>query len=1524
MKTKKIFSLMLAFVMLFSMTTNVFAGPSDKLNSEILGGHTKARPADEKIGRSITLDPRAKGLKDSDKVRIIVELGDKPLIEYATEKNVKLDKLSKTESLKVTESLQDRQAIVKSNIKVKGIDIEYHQSFTNVVNGFSGTTTYKEAKMLEAVQGVENVFIANEYTRPEPEMINSKDLVRAKETWGNLGYNGEGMVAAIIDTGIDPSHKDMVLTNESKAKLTEAKIPDKLPGTYRTPKVPYGYNYMDENLEILDLGPDASEHGMHVAGIVGANGNENNGGIKGIAPEIQLLAMKVFGNNPAMPSTFGDIIIKAIDDSVALGADVINMSLGSTASFVEDNLEQAAVTRAVKNGVLVSISAGNSAYFGYGWDYPYASNPDIGVVGSPGLTAESIQVASANNKLYLYENTVTVTDAVYGSINITGYGKDSWEDRQLDGEHELVAIGGDKYGEPDCYQGIDVTGKIVLVQRGKGIAFVDKTKYAAKEGAAGIIVYNHDDKATFYYDQGGWDIPFMLIGKKDGEELETALASAGGSIKIDVATTDESIDPTSGTLSDFSSWGATPNLDFKPEITAPGGNIYSTAQNDGYQYMSGTSMAAPHVTGGAALVLQRVNKEFPNLSGKAKVEMTKNLIMSTAHPVADAGLYNDYFGLGNYTSPRRQGAGMMDIYAAATTPAVITDKATGLSKVNLKEMGDITTFTLAVTNFSNATVAYAVYGTVTTDLVDEDGYNYTEPQGVYEDGTISDDEPWLGKFPISFTSNGKKIKDLEVKAGETVNFDVAIDLTNAIDWYGNIPLEEIFENGAFIEGFVQLCNINGDANRNDLSIPYMGFYGKWDQASIIDGTVYGNGGTPFYLGSLMAWEDMRSGDLFTLGLREDEPGKEVFEAQNIAFSPNGDGAADNVIPVLSFLRNAKDIEMNILDGNRKNIRSLAMENNVVKNYFDGDSDPIYRVNDLWRWDGKVNNKIVSEGNYFYEIKTKIDYPNTEWQTVTFPVRVDKTAPVIDSVTYDEAKNKLEVVANDGKYSMMMYQLYKGKKLLGLYDENGEFVGDSSYNGIFDTSMLNLEIGSHDVSVVAYDYAWNKDTKVITIQGTKQPGTVPVDPSEPTPIEEPKGAKPGDTTIPTVMLTDPEFMEMYNTSEIVFEGYVEDESSIDIFKINGAPVDLNWDSEDGVWYFAATLDLKDGYHSIRVEAKDSADNEIDFLHKVFVDTTKPVITVTNGDVGYTKAGSIKISAKITDNLPILRVRLNSDMLTNIEPNMEFFESLKPAEYILNHNVALQLGSNTIVIEAEDGAGNAVTKTINITREKPSDGKEDGEGNGGSGGSGGGSGSPSATTPTTPTTPPVQPTEPAPQPVEMTDLQGYEWAKEQINALVTKGILRPAEGANFAPKTNITRADFAYGLIKALGLTALFDSNFDDVNASDYYYNEIAIARALGILTGVGGNKLNPDAAITRQDMMTMIDRALTIAKKNTEGKADLSKFADNAQISGYAQDAIARVVELGIIQGDGTNVNPLSNTSRAEAAVVLFRLLNLDK
>src|SRR5690606_11806666 len=104
-------------------------------------------------------------------------------------------------------------------------------------------------------------------------------------------------------------------------------------GKYFTEKVPYGYNYYDLNHEVLDLGPDASMHGMHVAGTVGANGDPEKGGIKGVAPEAQLLAMKVFSNDPIYATTFSDIYLVAIDESIRLGADVLHMSLGSTASF---------------------------------------------------------------------------------------------------------------------------------------------------------------------------------------------------------------------------------------------------------------------------------------------------------------------------------------------------------------------------------------------------------------------------------------------------------------------------------------------------------------------------------------------------------------------------------------------------------------------------------------------------------------------------------------------------------------------------------------------------------------------------------------------------------------------------------------------------------------------------------------------------------------------------------------------------------------------------------------------------------------------------------------------------------------------------------------------------------------------------------------------------------------------------------------------------------------------------------------
>ena len=738
-------------------------------------------------GQSLSADQRLEAKSDTDKVRIVVELEGQPVIEKATDQGIAFKAMGESQVEALTTDLLQAQSAVKESLKSEAIDFDVHYQFTNSLNGFSATTTFGEAKKIEQIEGVKRVYVVNEYQRPEPQMVNSAQITKHKMVWEEFNYTGEGKVVAIIDSGIDPFHKDFNLTNEAAATLTKDKVDaEGLAGTYFNAKVPYGYNYMDNNTEVLDLGAEASMHGMHVAGTVGANGDEAAGGLKGVAPEVQLLGMKVFGNDPDYGSTYGDIIIKAIDDALALGADVMNLSLGATATSVQtDDPEQMAVTRAVNNGVVMSISAGNSALFGEGHAQPLADNPDVGVVGSPGLTAESLQVASVNNARMLFEHQVKTPGT---AMTIKGYGQDDWASKSMSGKQTLIAIGGDKYGEPVCYDGIDVKGKVVLVSRG-GFAFRDKTEWAYEAGAKGIIVYNNDPGRFFYKDQGGWQIPFMKVQVAEGLELEKLLA--GGPITIDITKTDEALSPVAGLMSDFSSWGTTPNLEFKPDIAAPGGHIYSTLQKDTYGFMSGTSMAAPHASGGAALVLQRVDADFAAATHADKVNLVKNIMMNTAKPVQGDG--------GAYVSPRKQGAGSMDLKAAMETPVLITEKVTGLAKVNLKELnGSKDSFDLIVKNTSDVDVTYNVNMTVQTDKVVA-GRFVVEPQLIKDAVT----KITIGGSPIGNT--------VVIPANSTVEMHFEVDVTNGKTAVDNKPLDEVFKNGHFVEGFVTFTQVNSEA-----------------------------------------------------------------------------------------------------------------------------------------------------------------------------------------------------------------------------------------------------------------------------------------------------------------------------------------------------------------------------------------------------------------------------------------------------------------------------------------------------------------------------------------------------------------------------------------------------------------------------------------------------------------------------------------------------------------------------------------
>jgi len=175
----------------------------------------------------------------------------------------------------------------------------------------------------------------------------------------------------------------------------------------------------------------------------------------------------------------------------------------------------------------------------------------------------------------------------------------------------------------------------------------------------------------------------------------------------------------------------------------------------------------------------------------------------------------------------------------------------------------------------------------------------------------------------------------------------------------------------------------------------------------------------------------------------------------------------------------------------------------------------------------------------------------------------------------------------------------------------------------------------------------------------------------------------------------------------------------------------------------------------------------------------------------------------------------------------------------------------------------------------------------------------------------------------DMKSFSWAKHQVEVLASKGIINGTSETTFNPQAYITRANFMVLLVKALDLNANVDSNFSDVPSDAYYYNPIGIAKKLGITTGVGDNKYNPKAQITRQDMMVLITRALIVSGKiSSEGTADvIANYTDKDQVASYAVNGVATLVREGIVVGSNNTINPKGNASRAELAAIVYKIYN---
>ncbi len=199
---------------------------------------------------------------------------------------------------------------------------------------------------------------------------------------------------------------------------------------------------------------------------------------------------------------------------------------------------------------------------------------------------------------------------------------------------------------------------------------------------------------------------------------------------------------------------------------------------------------------------------------------------------------------------------------------------------------------------------------------------------------------------------------------------------------------ELFTNGYFVDGFVHLTDADPNGINSTLTVPFSGFNGKWDQAPIIDPPQWDEANTYYGMTGLLT---SANGDYNFLGAGLLD---EAVDPEKIAISPNGDGVNDDALPILSFLRNAAEFQVNVVDKDGKFLRTIRNETKLTKNFYDNGADPEYSLDPERAWDGKVNGVPVADGDYSIELKAKIDFPGAQWQTVHFPVKVDNTKPVI--------------------------------------------------------------------------------------------------------------------------------------------------------------------------------------------------------------------------------------------------------------------------------------------------------------------------------------------------------------------------------------------------------------------------------------------------------------------------------------------------------------------------------------------------